>query len=239
MGYADEMMTRVANDEFARSVAVHMSKRPVSSEKVQTTVAEAENPRCERCGTYSVFKESRYGPYFECELRCGWRWNMETEMKRTRSNRMMNDVEFGQKRASYLPQQEKTPAQPSLDSEKFQPAASLSRPPSPASSSPKAQVIANNSRTEEFEMKYEVSNIATKLIPTDDEDVTVAIKATIKNNSDNEHVLVGIQGLDADGFEIDLVHLMGDIPIGGTRTLTTREYIARKLYEQITQWQMQ
>ena len=105
---------------------------------------------------------------------------------------------------------------------------------------PKHRCVANNSRTEEFEMKYEVSNIATKLISTDDEDVTVAIKATVKNNSDNEHVLIGIQGVDADGFEIELVHLMGDIPIGETRTLTTRqEYLTRELYEQIAHWQMQ
>ena len=239
MGYADEMMTRVANDEFARAVAVHMSKRPVSSEKAQTTVAEAENPRCERCGTHSVFKESRYGPYFECELRCGWKWNMKTEMKRTRSNSNMTDVEFRQKRASYFPQPEETSTQRSADLERLQPSASLPRPPSPVSSSPKAQVIANNSQTEEFKMQYEVSNIAAKLISTDDKDVTVAIKATVKNNSDNERVFIDIQGVDADGFEMEYFSLMGDIPIGESRTLTRQRYIERKLYEQITHWQRQ
>ena len=84
-GYADEIMTRVTNDEFAQDIAVHLSKRPVSPEKARITVAEAENPRCERCGTHSVFKESResrYGSYFECESRCGWRCNMKTETKR-------------------------------------------------------------------------------------------------------------------------------------------------------------
>ena len=89
-------------------------------------------------------------------------------------------------------------------------------------------------------MKYEVSNIAAKLISTDDEDVTVAIKATVKNNSDDESVIIEIQGVDADGFEIETVFLNGDIPIGGTRTLTTRlEYLAKELYEQITHWQRQ
>ena len=88
-------------------------------------------------------------------------------------------------------------------------------------------------------MKYEVSNIAAKLISTDDEGVTVAIKATVENRSDDEHVIVVIQGVDADEFEVGLVYLQGDIPIGGTRTLTTRENIARELYEQITHWQRQ
>ncbi|MYI62792.1 MAG: hypothetical protein F4105_14270, partial [Gemmatimonadetes bacterium] len=240
MGYADEMMTRIANDEFARAVAVHMSKRPISAEKARAIVAEAENPRCERCGAHSVFKESRYGPYFECELRCGWRWNVKTEKKtkRTHSNSTMADVESRQKHASYLPKQERTPAQPS-DLKRLQSSAPLPMPPSPASSSPIAQVIANNSRTEEFKMEYEVSNIAAKLISTDDEDVTVAIKATVKNNSDKEKVFIDIQGVDTDGFEIEHLTLMGDIPIGGTRTLTMRRYIERKLYEQITHWQMQ
>ena len=56
-------------------------------------------------------------------------------------------------------------------------------------------------------MKYEVSNIAAKLISTDDEDVTVAIKATVKNNSDDESVIIEMQGVDADGFEIETVFL--------------------------------
>ena len=88
-------------------------------------------------------------------------------------------------------------------------------------------------------MEYEVSNIAAKLISTDDEDVTFAIKATVKNNSHGEDVLIKIQGVDADGFEIESVFLDGTVPIGGTRTLTTREDIARELYEQITHWQQQ
>lgn len=200
MHYADEMMTRVASDEFAQAVAVHISKRPISSENARAIAAEAENPRCERCGTYSVFKESRYRRYFECELHCGWKRDLKTETKRT----------------------------PDLE-----------RRPSPvSSSSPKAQVVANNSRTKKFEIEYEVSNIAHKLVSADDEDLTVAIKATVKNNSDYESVFIEIQGVDADGFEIEHLTLMGDIPIGGTRTLTKRCYIKRKLYEQIAHWQM-
>ena len=45
-------------------------------------VAEAENPRCESCGMHSVFKDGKYGPYFECEASCGWKRNMKAEIKR-------------------------------------------------------------------------------------------------------------------------------------------------------------
>ena len=91
MGHADEMMTRTANEGFAKIVAAHMSKRPLSTENAQKTVAEAENPRCERCSAHSVFKEGRYGPYFECEARCGWKRSMKAEMqlRRTRPRRQL------------------------------------------------------------------------------------------------------------------------------------------------------
>ena len=72
-GHADEMMTRAVNEGFAKTVAAHMSKRPVSAQKAQATVAERENPLCKVCDAHSVFKEGRYGPYFECEALCGWR----------------------------------------------------------------------------------------------------------------------------------------------------------------------
>ena len=84
MGHADEMMTRAANEEFAKTVAAHMSKRQVSFKKATETLADAENPPCERCHAHSVFKEGRYGPYFECEARCGWTRNIKEDMRRTR-----------------------------------------------------------------------------------------------------------------------------------------------------------
>ena len=89
-------------------------------------------------------------------------------------------------------------------------------------------------------MIYEVSNIAPKLISTDDKkDVIVAIKATVTNNSDDEDVLIKLQGVDADEFEVETFYLEGNIPIGGTRTLTKRKDMSRKLYEQITCWRRQ
>ena len=81
MGRADEMMTRTVNEGFAKMVAAHMSKRPVSAEKSQATVAERENPLCEDCDAYSVFKEGRHGSYFDCESHCGWSRGMKEVMR--------------------------------------------------------------------------------------------------------------------------------------------------------------
>ena len=80
-GRADEMMTRTVNEGFAKTVAAHVSKRRVSTEKAQATVADAENPHCENCGAHSVFREGRHGPYFECESCCGWRRSMRAVMR--------------------------------------------------------------------------------------------------------------------------------------------------------------
>ena len=80
-GHADEMMTRTANEGFAKTVAAHMSKRPVSAERAQATVAERENPICGVCKAHSIFKEGQFGPYFECESRCGWTRSMRMVMR--------------------------------------------------------------------------------------------------------------------------------------------------------------
>ena len=87
MGHADEMMTRAVNEGFAQTVAAHMSKRQVSPKKARETLADQENPRCGHCDSHSVFKEGRYGPYFECEASCGWKRNMREDMRRTRFQR--------------------------------------------------------------------------------------------------------------------------------------------------------
>ena len=72
----------------------------------------------------------------------------------------MTDIEFRKKYASYLPQQERTPAQPLINPERLQASASPPRPSSEASSHPKDPVERRNkpehaspSRTEELRRK--------------------------------------------------------------------------------------
>jgi ssDNA-binding Zn-finger/Zn-ribbon topoisomerase 1 len=100
MYHSDETMTRAVNEGFARIVAAHMSKRPISAEKALATIAEAENPRCPSCGEHTVFDEGRYGPFFCCEDRCGWRRSMKEEIRRTRTEGRRKGKEY----ASDLPQ---------------------------------------------------------------------------------------------------------------------------------------
>jgi hypothetical protein len=68
----DESMTRLVNTGFAQAVAVHMSKRRISSEKAQQVSADAENPRCKLCGHRTYYDEGKFGPFFRCEDTCGW-----------------------------------------------------------------------------------------------------------------------------------------------------------------------
>jgi hypothetical protein len=68
----DESMTRVVNEGFARAIAANMSKRRVSADKAQQAISDAENPRCPRCGSRSVYNVGKFGPFFICESGCGW-----------------------------------------------------------------------------------------------------------------------------------------------------------------------
>jgi len=74
-GRSDETMTRAVNEGYAMAVAGHMSKRRVSTDKAASTIADAENPRCPKCGGRSIYFDGRFGPYFSCENECGWRAN--------------------------------------------------------------------------------------------------------------------------------------------------------------------
>lgn len=72
----EESMTRVVNAGLAQGVAAAMAKRRLSAEKAAGVIAEAENPRCALCNSRTVYDESRFGPYFYCESKCGWRQNL-------------------------------------------------------------------------------------------------------------------------------------------------------------------
>ena len=84
-----------------------------------------------------------------------------------------------------------------------------------------------------------VYDIATKVIATDDEDdeIEFAIKASVENQSDDKDVFIELQGVDADGFEVETVFLEGRIAPGEQKTLTTKETIDKALFEQIVNWQ--
>ena len=50
-------------------------------------------------------------------------------------------------------------------------------------------------------------------------------------------VYISLQGLDEDGFERFEIYLSGNIPIGSSKILTTKENIEKELFDKIVKWQ--
>ena len=80
-GHSDETMFRAVNVGYAKLVAANMSKRRIFSDKAAETVADAENPRCPDCDSRTVYSEGRFGPFYRCELECGWRMSQKKSEK--------------------------------------------------------------------------------------------------------------------------------------------------------------
>ena len=82
-----------------------------------------------------------------------------------------------------------------------------------------------------------VHDIGTRVVSEDEDDISLAIKALVQNESDDTEVYITLQGLDSDGFEIDDITLTGTIPIGASKVLTNKAYVDKELFEQIVVWQ--
>jgi len=83
-----------------------------------------------------------------------------------------------------------------------------------------------------------LSDIATKIIATDDDGhITLAIKVTVENDTDEEEVYVTMQGLDRDGFVVHEITVVGEIPPGESKVLTEKDdYVKRVMYDQVAEW---
>jgi hypothetical protein len=88
----DESMTRVANAGLAQALAANMSKRRVSSETALLTISNAENPRCEACGSRSVYDDGKFGPCFYCESECGWKADLKKMARWSRAKSNANAI---------------------------------------------------------------------------------------------------------------------------------------------------
>ena len=82
-----------------------------------------------------------------------------------------------------------------------------------------------------------VHDIGTRVVSKDEDDISLAIKALVHNESDDTEVYIELQGLDTEGFEIHDTTLTGTIPIGASKVLTKRTYVDKELFEQIVVWQ--
>jgi len=84
----------------------------------------------------------------------------------------------------------------------------------------------------------QVIDLATKVINTDEDDVTISFKVIVKNVTDDEITSIEIKGFDNDGFEISSVLIFDSIKMGETKTLTEREDIDVEDFEQIAEWRV-
>lgn len=87
-------------------------------------------------------------------------------------------------------------------------------------------------------MDYEVSDIKTKILKKEKNEILFSIKATVRNLTDDEEVFVELQGIDDEGFEIFPLTLTGHIKPGEERTLTSSYIIDQYFFEQIVDWQV-
>lgn len=88
-------------------------------------------------------------------------------------------------------------------------------------------------------MSINVKDFAVKVLKIDEDDqLSFAVKIAVENLSDDELVYFTLQGIDDEGFEVYSLTLTGNVPIGETKILTTREdYVDASEYRQIVAWQ--
>lgn len=81
-----EVMARVDS----RGVAEHLAnilalRKRMPDELERGAGAEAENPRCEKHGTWTFLVRGKFGPFFRCEtLDCDWKQNVDAPKRKTR-----------------------------------------------------------------------------------------------------------------------------------------------------------
>lgn len=82
-----------------------------------------------------------------------------------------------------------------------------------------------------------VSNVLSKYISEDDDDVSVSFKVDVENKSKSETVYVELQGLDAEGFEVDSFTFSSTVSVGSKKSVTAKTYVSKDNYKNIVQWQ--
>lgn len=80
--HTDEMMARLENPDTTLQIASFLTlNRSAPADVEGGKVTAKENPACPDCGAWTVYKSGRYGPYFECEQRCGWKESLDKSKK--------------------------------------------------------------------------------------------------------------------------------------------------------------
>jgi energy-coupling factor transporter ATP-binding protein EcfA2/ribosomal protein L37AE/L43A len=69
----DETMLRLVSRPAALQMAAFLSvTEKMSAEKAEGLAVCGENPRCNSCNSRTTYRQGKWGPYWECEDKCGW-----------------------------------------------------------------------------------------------------------------------------------------------------------------------
>jgi phosphatidylserine/phosphatidylglycerophosphate/cardiolipin synthase-like enzyme len=80
-----ELMARVDDSEVATHLTGILSlRRRTSDQLAEGRFADAENPRCEKCGSLTVLIRGQYGPFFRCCEKCGWTCSLQNQHRARR-----------------------------------------------------------------------------------------------------------------------------------------------------------
>jgi len=67
-----------------------------------------------------------------------------------------------------------------------------------------------------------------------------SVKALVTNNTASRRtVVIGIQGVDRDGFELKDFIMRGSLEANETRFLTDRQYMPKENFQKVVQWQVE
>jgi phosphatidylserine/phosphatidylglycerophosphate/cardiolipin synthase-like enzyme len=81
--HTSEIMARVENEEVTDQIARMLSARRRSNDDLQSAARGlAENPRCEKCGGWTVLYRSKFGLFFKCESGCDWKQDANRPVRR-------------------------------------------------------------------------------------------------------------------------------------------------------------
>jgi flagellar biosynthesis GTPase FlhF/ribosomal protein L37AE/L43A len=69
----DETMLRLVSRPAALQMATFLSvTEKMRAEKAEGLAVCGENPRCNSCNSRTTYRQGKWGPYWECEDKCGW-----------------------------------------------------------------------------------------------------------------------------------------------------------------------
>jgi ribosomal protein L37AE/L43A len=72
----DEVMARVTGKSAALQLSAFMAvTTSASPDKADGLSVIGENPRCPDCGHRTTYRLGSYGPFWQCEVHCGWKQN--------------------------------------------------------------------------------------------------------------------------------------------------------------------